>query len=100
VTPLDDAIVGRARRGLLLLLGAIAGVVLVACANLANLSLTRTLGRMRDAAVRSALGASRAGLVRSTVVEQLVLASVGGALGLLVAREALALFVTTAPVDL
>ncbi len=97
---LDDAIVGRARLGLLLLLGAIAGVVLIACANLANLSLTRALGRLRDAAVRSALGASRGRLVRAIVVEQVVLAAVGGALGLFVARRALDLFVKTAPIDL
>ena len=85
--PLEESIVGRARLGLLLLLGAIGGVVLIACANLANLSLTRALGRMRDAAVRSALGASRGRLVRGVVLEQLVLAAIGGALGLLVARE-------------
>ena len=98
--PLDESIVGRARLGLLLLLGAIGGVVLIACANLANLSLTRTLGRMREAAVRSALGASRARLVGGVVLEQLLLAATGGALGVLVAREALNLFVTTAPIDL
>jgi putative ABC transport system permease protein len=100
MTPLDDAIVGRTRFGLLLLLAAVASVVLIACANLANLSLTRTLGRLRDAAVRSALGASRAGLVRSIVVEQIVLAIAGGALGVVVAREALLVFVRTAPIDL
>ena len=100
ITPLDEAIVGRARRGLLLLLGAIAGVVLIACANLANLSLSRALGRLRDAAVRSALGASRARLVRSVVLEQFVLAAAGGALGVLIARAALNLFVRTAPIDL
>ncbi|MGE5245549.1 MAG: ABC transporter permease [Betaproteobacteria bacterium] len=100
VTPLGEAIVGRARLGLLLLLGAIGSVVLIACSNLANLSLTRTLGRSRDAAVRSALGASRGRLVRHVVIEQLVLAVTGGALGLLVAREALNLFVRTAPIDL
>lgn len=100
IMPLDEAIVGRARLGLLLLLGAIGGVVLIACANLANLSLTRALGRMRDAAVRSALGAGRARLVRGVVLEQLLLATAGGALGVLVAREALRLFVRTAPIDL
>jgi putative ABC transport system permease protein len=100
ITPLDDAIVGSARRGLLLLLGGIIGVVLIACANLANLSLTRTLGRLRDAAVRTALGASRAGLVRAVVVEHFLLAVIGGALGVAVARLALNVFVSTAPIDL
>jgi len=100
VVPLDEAIVGRARARLLLLLGAIGAVMLIACANLANLSLTRALGRARDAAVRSALGASRARLVRGVVLEQCLLAATGGAFGLLVARQALALFVKTAPVDL
>jgi predicted permease len=100
IMPLEESIVGRARLGLVLLLGAIGGVVLIACANLANLSLTRALGRMRDAAVRSALGASRARLVRGVVLEQLLLVAAGGALGLLVAREALILFVKTAPIDL
>ena len=100
IMPLEESIVGRARLGLLLLLGAIGGVVLIACANLANLSLTRALGRMRDAAVRSALGASRARLVRGIVLEQLLLAAAGGGLGLLVARAGLNLFVRTAPIDL
>jgi predicted permease len=100
VTPLAEAIVGGSRRGLLLLLGAIAAVLFIACANLANLSLTRTLGRMREAAVRSALGASRGRLVGRALLEQLSLAVIGGALGLWVAWMALALFVRTAPIDL
>ena len=100
IMPLGESIVGRARRGLLLLLGAIVGVVLIACANLANLSLTRALGRMREAAVRSALGASRARLAGGVVLEQLLLAATGGALGVLVARQGLNLFVKTAPIDL
>ena len=100
IMPLDESIVGRARLGLLLLLGAIGAVVLIACSNLANLSLTRTIGRLRDAAVRTALGASRERLVRGVVLEQLLLAATGGALGLLVAWEAINLFVKTAPIDL
>ena len=100
VTPLGESIVGRSRLGLLLLLGAIGAVVLIACSNLANLSLTRTLGRLRDAAVRSALGASSGRLVGQVVLEQLVLAVAGGALGVFVARQALAVFVRTAPIDL
>ena len=74
--------------------------MLIACSNLANLSLTRTFGRLRDAAVRTALGASRERLVRRVVLEQLLLAAAGGALGLLVAWEAIDLFVWTAPIDL
>jgi putative ABC transport system permease protein len=100
IMPLDESIVGRARLGLLLLLGAIGGVVLIACANLANLSLTRALGRMREAAVRTALGASRARLAGGVVLEQLLLAATGGALGVLIARQGLNLFVKTAPIDL
>ena len=100
IAPLEESIVGRARLGLWLLLGAVAGVVLIACANLANLSLTRALARLRDAAVRRALGASRGRLVRGAVIEQLLLAAAGGALGLIVARAGLDLFVETAPIDL
>jgi predicted permease len=98
--PLEESMVGRRRLGLLLLLGAVGAVVLIACANLANLSLTRALGRTRDAAVRSALGASRVRLVWGITLEQLLLASIGGVLGLLVAREALTVFVRSAPIDL
>jgi putative ABC transport system permease protein len=92
-----DAVVGRARRGLLLLLGAIGAVLLIACANLANLTLTRSLSRMRDAAVRTALGASRSRLVSQVVVEQVMLAAIGGAFGLSVAQVLLAAFVRTTP---
>jgi predicted permease len=100
IVPLQESIVGRARLGLLVLLGAIGGVVLIACANLANLSLTRALARFRDAAVRTALGSSRGRLVRAVVIEQLLLAAIGGGLGLLVARVSLNAFVRTAPVEL
>ena len=100
ITLLDESIVGRARLGLLFLLGAIGAVVLIACSNLANLSLTRTIGRLRDAAVRTALGASRERLIRQVILEHVVLAATGGALGLLVAWQAINLFVRTAPFDL
>src|SRR5262245_12482860 len=100
VTPLNEFIVGPSRHGLWLLLGAIAAVLLIACANLANLSLSRTLGRLREAAIRSALGASRARLVVRALFEHLALSIAGGLLGLWVAWAALALFVRTAPVEL
>ncbi|HMF98407.1 MAG TPA: ABC transporter permease [Vicinamibacterales bacterium] len=98
--PLTETVVGRARSGLLLLLGAIVAVLCIACSNLANLSLTRTVGRLRDAAIRSALGAGRSRLVARAVVEQLLLSAVAGTLGLAVAWAALLLFVRTAPIDL
>ncbi|HMD35334.1 MAG TPA: ABC transporter permease [Vicinamibacterales bacterium] len=100
VTPLAEALVGKARRGLLLLLGAICAVLLIACSNLANLSLTRAVGRLRDAGIRSALGASRSRLVARAAIEQLLLAAIGGALGVAVAWAALRVFVRTAPIDL
>jgi predicted permease len=100
VMPLEEQIVGSSRRALLLLLGAVIAVLLIACANLANLTLTRTVARLRDSAVRGALGASRWDLVRGVFVEQLALAVAGGVAGLLVARAAVRVFVTTAPVSL
>jgi putative ABC transport system permease protein len=100
VTLLADALVGRARSGLLLLLAAIGAVLLIACSNLANLSLTRAVGRLRDAAIRSALGADRTRLVVRAMIEQLVLSAIGGVLGLAIARVALSVFVKTAPLDL
>ena len=100
VTPLTDTVVGQSRRGLWLLLGAIAAVLLIACSNLANLSLTRAVGRSRDAGIRSALGASRSRLAARAALEQLVLSSVGGTLGLAVAWTSLQLFVRTAPIEL
>jgi predicted permease len=100
VRPLTEQVVGGARRGLLLLLAAIVAVLLIACSNLANLSLTRTLGRLREAAIRSALGASRGRLIGKALLEQLVLSLIGGALGIWIAYLALGLFIRTAPIDL
>ena len=100
VTPLTEYVVGASRRGLWLLLGAIVAVLLIACSNLANLSLTRALGRLRESAIRSAIGASRPRLVARVLLEQLMLSAAGGALGIWVAWMALAIFVRTAPVDL
>src|SRR5215207_1339353 len=98
--PLGETIVGPVRRVLLLLLGAIGALLLIACADLANLTLTRTIGRLREVAVRGALGASRWRLVRSIVVDQVVLAVAGGALGMALAGAALRIFITTAPISI
>jgi predicted permease len=100
IEPLMDAVVGRARRGLLLLLGAIGAVLLIACANLANMALTRSLSRARDVAVRVAFGATRGRLISHVIVEQMILAFAGGTLGLGIAHISLAAFVRTAPIDL
>jgi putative ABC transport system permease protein len=99
VTPLAETLVGKSRQGLLLLLGAVLAVLLIACSNLANLSLTRAVGRSRDTAIRSALGANRLRLIGRTLLEQLILAGAGGVLGLAVAWGALIVFVRTAPID-
>lgn len=100
VRPLTETVIGSARRGLWLLLGAIGAVLLIACSNLANLALTRTVGRLRNVAIRSALGASRARLVTRALLEQALLSTAGGVMGLWVAWAALAVFVRTAPIDL
>ena len=100
IVPLTETIVGRARRGLLLLLAAIAAVLLIACSNLANLTLTRAVVRQREAAIRAALGASRTRLCVRALLEQLCLSVAGGALGWWVAWAAIAVFVRTAPIDL
>jgi len=100
VTPLAESIVGSSRRGLLLLFAAIGAVLLIACSNLANLGLTRTAARLREASIRSALGASGARLVGRAALEQTMLSVTGGALGVWLAWAGLALFVRTAPVSL
>ena len=97
VKPLREALVGNMATALWILLGTVAIVFLIACANVASLFTVRSENRRQDLAVRSALGAKRGDLVRSQLAEALLLAGVGGAVGALMAWVGVPLLVRAAP---
>lgn len=100
VRSLHASLVGRVRNWMLMLLGAVAFVMLIACVNVANLYLARATSRTRDVGIRAALGASRWQLMRGVLVESLVLSALGTAFGLLAAYWGIGLLKAALPAAL